>query len=153
MMRFKRILVATDFGPSAERAVEVALDLGTRGGAEIVLLHVWQAPAFAYSGMTYSVHDVLAPIRDEAQLALDLAIERASLRSMNVTGLLRAGRPWVEIRDAIDELHPDLVVLGTAGRRALARVLLGSVAEKIVRISPVPVLTVHASDERRDAAE
>lgn len=150
MMPFGKIFVATDFGPSAERAVEVGADLCARWDSELVLLHVWRVPALGYSGMMSSVHDVLAPIHDEAALTLDLCVERASLRTTYVTGLLRSGTAWHEIRNAIDDVAPDLVVLGAGERGKFAHALLGSVAEKIVRISPVPVLTVPAVGESRE---
>jgi nucleotide-binding universal stress UspA family protein len=144
MIPFKKILVATDFGPSSEGALELALGLAKRCDADLTVLHVWEVPAFAYSGHTYSVRDVLRPIRDKAQIALDECVARAGRGGARVTGLLRAGTPWEEIRDAISELKPDVVVVGTHGRNIVSRALLGSVAEKTVRTSSVPVLTVRA---------
>jgi nucleotide-binding universal stress UspA family protein len=56
--------------------------------------------------------------------------------------ILRSGVPWREILSAVEDVAADLVVMGTHGRRGVSHALLGSVAEKIVRLSPVPVLTV-----------
>jgi nucleotide-binding universal stress UspA family protein len=84
--------------------------------------------------------DLTDQIAAAARSSLEkLAAEQGGLRSE-----LRCGDPAAEILRAIDELKPELVVMGTHGRRGLARLLLGSVAEKVVRSSPVPVLTVPA---------
>jgi nucleotide-binding universal stress UspA family protein len=65
-----------------------------------------------------------------------------------VLGVVRQGSAWREIDDVAREMRADLIVLGTHGRRGVARVILGSVAEKVVRTSPVPVLTVHPETAR-----
>ena len=147
MMSVKKILVPTDFEPSSERALALALTLAARYDAGVTIVHVWEVPPLAFSGRLYSVREVLGPLRNEAQQALDQAVARAARSYPDVTGMLRAGDPKREILDAIAELGPDLVVMGTHGRTWLARVVLGSIAERVVRASPVPVLTVHASPE------
>ena len=63
----------------------------------------------------------------------------------DAVAVFTVGVPWSQIIEQIDELRPDLVVLGTHGRRGLRHAVLGSVAEKVVRLSPVPVLTVRGS--------
>lgn len=146
MVAFERILVATDFGPSSERAVAVAVALADRLHAGLTLLHVWEAPSFTYGGMLYSAADVLEPVRDKAQAALDEAVAKLKPSCPTVTGALRCGDPRVEVLGAIDASRPDLVVMGTHGRKGLARAFLGSVAERVVRDSTVPVLTVHGAD-------
>jgi universal stress protein A len=60
---------------------------------------------------------------------------------------LKTGVPWHGVVEAINELGVDLVIMGTHGRRGLSRLTLGSVAERVVRLAPVPVLTVHAPSE------
>lgn len=154
MSRFNKILVATDFGPSSEHALALALALGEHDESEVVMLHVCEVPLFSYGGMLYSLRDVLAPIEEAAQVTLDEWVARAKLQTTNVRGLLRTGKPCDEIQGAIRDVQPDLVVLGRHGRRVLARSLLGSVAEKIVRTSPVPVLTASSpADGELAAAE
>lgn len=147
MFPFQRILVATDFGPSSQRAVDTALTLAIRCHAAVTLLHVWEVPTFSYSGLAYSVQDVLAPIKAKAQVALDEAVARASHTVPSVHGELRSGTPWSVIQEAIFELGPDVVVLGTHGRSWIARAFLGSVAERTVRMSLVPVVTVRAAPD------
>jgi nucleotide-binding universal stress UspA family protein len=80
-----------------------------------------------------------------ARRALDEALSALRDRVPRLEGILRMGVPWEEILKAIAETHADLVVMGTHGRRGISHALIGSVAEKVVRASPVPVLSVHAA--------
>lgn len=143
MPRFQQILVATDFGEPSSSALEKAMDLTQAFGATLTLVHVYEIPSFAYTGMPYTAVDLLTPIAQAAQAQLDKQLARVQSRVPSARSVLRRGTPWREILATIEETHADLVVIGTHGRRGVERALLGSVAEKIVRVSPVPVLTVH----------
>jgi nucleotide-binding universal stress UspA family protein len=135
----RHILVPTDFGPAAERALDMAVELAAKLDARITLLHVWSVPAASYTeGLSWPVTD----IEREAKAALDEALEKLKRRHARSEAVLASGREWDAVLDAIGKRGVDLVVMGTHGRRGLARALLGSVAEKVVRLSPVPVLTV-----------
>jgi nucleotide-binding universal stress UspA family protein len=91
---------------------------------------------------------MIAQIERAASTALDGVLSRASRRSPGVKAKaeLRHGTAWKEIDQAATDLKVDLIVLGTHGRRGLARALLGSVAEKIVRTATCPVLTVRGGE-------
>ena len=142
MPTFKKILVPLDFAPSSEEALRVAVDLARTFDSELTIVHVWEVPLYAYSGMEFSTIDLLRPARDLAQKQLDWKLDALRKEGANVRGVLRSGSAWSEIRSAIDELAPDLVVMGMHGRHGLTRIFLGSVAEQIVRYSASPVLTV-----------
>ena len=137
----KTILVPTDFQDASLDALAAARELAGRLGLEIVLLHTYTIPVVVYPGFD----PIIAPglpeeIGGTAKTALEkLAAEHGGLRS-----ILRAGDPATEILRVIDELKPAMVAMGTHGRSGLTHLLLGSVTEKIVRASPVPVLTIHA---------
>jgi nucleotide-binding universal stress UspA family protein len=147
MPDIRRILCPTDFEPSSSRAIDMAVELARRVGASITLVHVYDSPVYAYSGVPFMpVVDTAAPIEKAAQAALDAAVEDLKRRIENPRGILRRGRAWEEILATAKETEADLIVMGTHGRRGLPHALLGSVAEKVVRLSPVPVLTA------RDAA-
>jgi nucleotide-binding universal stress UspA family protein len=88
--------------------------------------------------------DVITRVEDAAVKHLAEALEEARKVLPGVESKLKTGLPWQGILDAIDELKPDLVVMGTHGRQGVGRAILGSVAEKLVRLSMVPILTVHA---------
>lgn len=135
------ILVPIDFEAASMKAVATAKELAARLGGEIVLVHVYQLPVYTYPGL----EPTLLPgfhteVTAAAQRALDEFAQKESLR-----GLLREGDPSTEILAAAEELDVAMIVMGTHGRTGLAHLFLGSVAEKVVRKSKAPVLTVRAS--------
>jgi len=137
----KTLLVPVDFHDASLEALKFARDLATRLGLEVVLLHTYAIPVVVYPGFDPIVAPGLPEeIATTARTALEsLAAEQGGLRS-----ILRAGDPATEIIKCIEEEKPALVAMGTHGRRGLAHILLGSVAEKVIRGSPAPVVTVHA---------
>lgn len=141
MFPFQKILVPIDFDASSEKALATALALAPKDG-KVVLFHVVELPSFAYSGSAAVVSDLLGQLERDAQAALEKVVARAKETFPNVEGMLRSGSPAPEIQEAIKQVEPDLVVMGTHGRKLVDRVLLGSVAEKTVRLSKVPVMTV-----------
>ena len=95
--------------------------------------------------MVFSAVDLLTSVEEAAKQQFEAALVALRKQRPGATGILRNGVPWQEILAAIDETHADLVVMGTHGRRGIAHALLGSVAEKTVRMSTVPVLTIRAA--------
>ena len=144
-MSFERIVVATDFADSSRRALEVAVGIAEQFGSELTLVHSWEAPDYAYAAGLYVVVDVVGPIEQAAVLRLEEATTQLQQRLPRAKSLIRAGVPWEEVLAAAAEVRADLIVMGTHGRRGLERALLGSVAEKVVRMAPVPVLTVRGA--------
>ncbi|HEX7668597.1 MAG TPA: universal stress protein [Polyangiaceae bacterium] len=141
--RFQHLLVPTDFGEPAGRALTIAVDLATKWGSALTLLHTYEIPGYAYPGAMSVAVDLLTPVRDAAQARLDKELAELRRRLPRADAVLCVGAPGHEIERVIRETRVDLVVMGTHGRHGLDRVLIGSVAEKVVRLSPVPVLTVH----------
>jgi len=146
MVSFKKILVPVDFGESSKQALEVAIDLAKQYGAELTLLHTWEIPVYGYGAMEFSAMDMLTPIQEAATQQLDTLVAEVRKRLPEAKGLLARGVPWREVLTIIEQNKPDLVVMGTHGRRGVGRAILGSVAEKIVRMSPAPVLTVRSKN-------
>jgi nucleotide-binding universal stress UspA family protein len=142
MTAFNRILVPTDFGEAADRALDLAIELATKFESRLTLLHASAIPASAFSAYA----DGLAWPTDEmdraAKKELEAAVSRAKGRYPSTDGVLANREPWEAILDVAKTRGADLIVMGTHGRRGLARALIGSVAEKVVRLSPIPVLTV-----------
>jgi len=143
-MSFDRIVVATDFSDSSREALELALPFAEKCGSELTLVHCWEAPSYSYAAGLYLPLDVIAPIERAAVARLEEATARLKERYPAAKSLLRAGVPWEEVIGAASQVKADLIIMGTHGRRGLDRALLGSVAEKVVRMSTIPVLTVHA---------
>jgi nucleotide-binding universal stress UspA family protein len=153
MTPFRRILCATNFDPASDRALKLAEDLARKTGALLTLVHVYDAPVYAYSGVPFMpIVDAAPAIEKAAQGALDAAVTDVRARIPEVRCALRRGQAWEEILKEATEGHADLVVLGTHGRRGLPHAILGSVAEKVVRLCPVPVLTVRAPEGHRAPA-
>jgi nucleotide-binding universal stress UspA family protein len=140
------VLVAVDFEEASRRAIEVARTLAAPLGAELCLLHVYRLPIYTYPG--FEPQSLPALIREISTAAAGALAQLAAAVSVTRT-LLREGEPAAEILAAAREEHALLIAMGTHGRRGLAHALLGSVAERVVRDSDVPVLTVRADDPHR----
>lgn len=143
---FKHILVPIDFGKSSTRALDLAVELATTFDAELTVLHVWEIPTYAYMDATGMMTDLATPIADAAEAELAKTLSEVRARFPRANARLSQAVPWQGVVAAIEELKPDLVVMGTHGRRGVSHALLGSVAEKVVRLSPVPVLTVRGPE-------
>ena len=140
---FERVVVATDGSESVERAVEVGLDLAGRFDAEVHALTVVDASEVDAS--PEQLRDELqVALESQAERALDAVAQRAD--GVALTSAVREGRPAAEICGYAREVDADLIVSGTRGRHGENRLLLGSVAEELVRRAPVPVLSVRQLD-------
>lgn len=148
MLAFKHILFPTDFSASSARAEAAAVGLASALGARLTLLHVWSVPNAGYA-------EALSWPIDEMEVAARKELAKAQARVVKLhsgtEAVLRTGREWQCILDQVKEGGVDLVVMGTHGRHGLPRLVLGSVAEKVVRLSPVPVLTLRAPDDESEA--
>ncbi len=141
-IEFKHILVPVDFGEPSQRALREAVSLAQRFASQLTLVHVYEIPVYAYTGTPYVTTDLFGPIEEAAREHLQRTLVEVQSKVPAAKSVLRRGAPSTEILAAIEELRPDLVVIGTHGRKGVSHALLGSVAEKIVRLSPAPVLTL-----------
>ena len=145
MLQIKRVLVPIDFGPASDAAIDEAAALASALEAELTILHVYESPVWAYPVLPYApMVDISAELARAAHTAMDATVRRLKERLPSVEGVVRQGSAWRHINDVAQAISADLIVLGTHGRQGAPRALIGSVAEKVVRTSPVPVLTVHA---------
>ena len=148
MPKIKHILVPTDFDESAEQALQYAVELSQQFGARLTLLHVYEIPVHAYTTMMYPPEGFVKELGAAARKKLDEAVNTVRKQVPEATSILHAGTPGEQILTAIKETGADLVVMGTHGRRGLGHVMFGSVAEKTVRQSPIPVLVVRSAAQR-----
>ena len=142
----KIILVATDFSLAAETALDHALALASKLGAKVYLLHAYQLPIVGFpDGALLPTADIASRIISwaEKQLADSVASRKES--SVELVPILKQADPREAVLEAVQDVSADLVIMGTHGRTGIARALIGSVAESVVRTCPVPVLTVHAT--------
>ncbi len=141
---YRRILWPTDFSVLARVAFPYALKLAADAAAELVIFHaLTPAESDVLPGITGRIWGRLereSRIRGEGQLRL--LTDEAERRGVRARTALAAGVPFQEILRAARRLRCDLIVIATHGRTGLRNVLIGSVAEKVVRRAPCPVLTV-----------
>ena len=146
MPSIKIILVATDFTEISDHATDYAIDLARQLGARVTLLHSYEIPVYGFpDGTLIATADVATKISVVAQTAMDAVVEKHKASGVPVTGMVTDGAPVDEVHRVAEELNADLIVVGTHGRRGLARALLGSIAEAVIRISTRPVLAIHAA--------
>jgi len=146
MMKLTRILVATDFGEAADVALRYGRELARNFGATLDVLHVADnvfAHAVGAEGFVAAYPAIQADIEEAARARLNQLVcdeDRAVLGAKTVIRV--SPTPAMAIVDYAREANVDLIVIGTHGRGAMAHLLMGSVAERVVRTAPCPVLTV-----------
>jgi nucleotide-binding universal stress UspA family protein len=141
-----RILVPTDFSTTADAALDYARVLAARFGAELRLLHVLEDQYLggSFAGEVYipEPSNLRAALTKEAEALLAKRVAPLRRESLQVDAAVVVGRSFRAIVDHADEYGADLIVMGTHGRTGIPHLLLGSVAERIVRTATCPVLTV-----------
>jgi nucleotide-binding universal stress UspA family protein len=150
MIVLDKILVPTDFSNYSEHAMQYALALSQKFDSELHLLNVLQdlTGLSPEGGLLLSSPSFVEEFRESAERALNKITDSAPVKTLEkpVVSKIREGQPFLEIiRYARDE-SVDLIVMGTHGRTGLSHVLLGSVAEKVVRKAGCPVLTVRSAE-------
>lgn len=144
MIQLKNILIPTDFSTHSAKAADYAFALAGKFGAKVHVLHVQeslpsQAPTFVM-GLAIPSHTLES--RESALAGISRFLEAGGRSAEDVVCAATAGAPFVEIIRYAREHEIDLIVIGTHGRTGLTHVLMGSVAERVVRKSACPVLTV-----------
>lgn len=141
---FRKVLIPVDFSPHAEQAMEHGSMISKKFHARITVLHVIES-------LPYSVTDSLKLVEHRraletiAKALLDNLRKIMRARKVPVGTVLTSGAPYREILRVAEREKADLIVMGTHGRTGLEHLVLGSVAEKVVRLSRCPVLTVPLS--------
>jgi nucleotide-binding universal stress UspA family protein len=143
-MTFRHILVPLDFSSSAEQALECAMELVEKFQARLTLLHVIHIPVTSEVNLAA----YLAEMDTSAQLGMDEYLKRVETAGHTVETIILRGTPWHEIIETAKTHHVDLIIMGTHGRTGLQHFMLGSVAEKVVRLAPCTVMVT-----REQAAE
>ncbi|HSE93925.1 MAG TPA: universal stress protein [Methylomirabilota bacterium] len=146
---FARILVPTDFSAPSEEAWKTACRLGRVLGAELILVHVFVEPPL-YSEGPFSgerVREVYAAGRAWVEKTLEEWAAGARAEGLAARVLVRVGVPHREILALAAYERADLLVVGTHGRGGVERALIGSVADRVIRLAPCPVLSVRGPAE------
>lgn len=147
-MRISRIMVPVEYSEHCRRALEVAAQWARETGAAIDVIHVWDHPPLVPPEITVEHTDgvrrsLFELIAENAEKEMKEFIDATELPAgVEVTHHLESGEPASAILAAAERRGADMLVISTHARRGFRHFLLGSVAEKLVRLSPVPVLTV-----------
>ena len=145
MIKINNVLVATDFSDASEPALAYGREFARTFGAALHVLHVIENPIM-FAGPEAIAVDVVriqADLEAAAQIALDRIVTAEDRRQLKaLTAIRTSSSPALEIATYAKTEGVDIIVLGTHGRRFMSHLLMGSVAEKVLRIAPCPVLTV-----------
>jgi nucleotide-binding universal stress UspA family protein len=150
-MKIKRVLVPIDFSEESLQALDYAIDIGEGFEPEFVVLHALEQLQFAEMGHMYGAgaQTLIDEQRRAARTELTALGERLKKRPVRCRTVLLQGTTYRAIVDAAKRLKADLIVMGTHGRTGMSRLLLGSVAELVVRHAECPVLTVRPRRRRK----
>lgn len=144
---FSTIVLGMDFEDCSERALLTAAQLArSKPGAKLLVVHAFAFPLYGIPGIdAYSEPNLATPVELAARSAMSECVERLCAQGVSASGMLGLGPACELILRVAGELDADLIVVGTHGRRGLKRLVLGSVAERVVRLARAPVLTVSST--------
>lgn len=149
-MKISNILVATDFSPSAAHAVETATDYARHFQAQLIVLHAYRVDIPVASPLTgggYVLPDgFFEQIAKEARLRVEKSAAEIAAKGVSAVGVAVDRHPAAAIIEEAKARKVDLIVMGTRGLTGIKHLALGSVADRVVRTAPCPVLTVGLDD-------
>jgi nucleotide-binding universal stress UspA family protein len=155
-MKIKRILVPVDFSANSLQALDYAVDFSKPFKAQLMILHVVEPIYYEVPDLTGASGVALAGVIDDlhrtARDQLARLEQRYAKRRVKLRALLQTGVAAEAIADAGKQLNADLIVMATHGRTGMAHLLMGSVAERVVRNATSPVLTLRVGQKRRRAS-
>ena len=149
-MEIRHILAPTDFSEHATQAVTTAFELAQTFGAKLTVLHVVEAPSYLVDSHA-SAHQgplVLKILEEQAKRELDHLRSQIPGTQVEIVRRVMVGVPYQRITETAATEPVDLIVMATHGRTGLRHLLLGSVAERVVRLAPCPVLTIRPPGAR-----
>jgi nucleotide-binding universal stress UspA family protein len=145
-MQIKTILVATDFSSDADAAIEMAIEFALAFDSKLELFHAYHVeipPIYAGFGGDFTrPADILEPIREGAEATMNKVVEEVAARGLDVRGRVAMDYASRAILDEAERLLADLIVMGTRGLSGLDHLVLGSTAERVIRLAHCPVMTV-----------
>jgi nucleotide-binding universal stress UspA family protein len=147
MSRIEKILVPVDFSEHSAKALEMAVDLAKALGASIQLLHCYQIQPAGVSPYGIVLPESFdRDLREAAGRQLAEWRDKVTTQGVGAEASLSSMFPSLAIAETASEVGADLIVMGTRGLSGIKHVLLGSVAERTLRVAPCPVLTVKGSE-------
>src|SRR5215471_9753438 len=144
-MQFRHILAPTDFSEYSKNAVISALELARTFGAKLTILHVVELPSYSSADFVagYATWPkLLEDLERQATEELAQLVPEAASSDVDVVRRVAVGSPRGKILDTAEAEQVDLIVMATAGRSGFSRLIMGSVAERVIRTATCPVLTI-----------
>jgi nucleotide-binding universal stress UspA family protein len=147
MNMFHRILFATDLTPDSTPAFREAVEMASQNGAELIIVHAYQPPSLPQAeAAAPGIYDEWErDLRVQAESRMAPLVQEATRAGARARTLLLSGAPAEAIAEGARESGADLVVMGTHGRKGVSRLLVGSVASRVISTAPCPVMTVRAA--------
>jgi nucleotide-binding universal stress UspA family protein len=151
MINMSRIVCPTDFSPTSSRAVDYAATMAKNMGAELILVHV--IPTMDYPLRSFGISSSIQHIEEEIQARAKESLEqraaklKESISDISTRLIVLNGEAHEATLECAESEKADLIVIGTHGHTGITHALLGSTAEKVVRLSKCPVLTVGNPDK------
>lgn len=143
MLEIRTVLCPVDFSTASDRALSYTIDLAKLLNAKVHIIHVWQPLLYALGdGVIIPAGEFINQLVSELNDKLNSVISQHQGQGIEVTGALVEGVPYDGIIQVAQQHPAELIVMGTHGRKGFTHFMLGSVAERVVRTSPVPVVTV-----------
>jgi nucleotide-binding universal stress UspA family protein len=149
MVRIQRILCPVDFFPASLRAVDYAIGLAQKYGAKLHLLHVVSPILYSTEQYAFTVSDIIDSMKKQSARKMKKLERKARAAGLTIYTDVRTGEVKREIESAVRATKADILVMGTHGRRGMEKWFLGSVTERMLRRSPIPVLTLRGSKKAR----
>ncbi len=146
---YKKILIATDGSEYTKNAVDHGIDLAKSTEAKLYAIYVVDTAAFASIPMDAAWESMYELLKQEGDEATKYVADKAKAEGLEVERLTIEGHPAEQIAKYAEKNSVDLIVMGTLGKTGLDRFLLGSVAEKVVRTSKIPVLVVRGKNHEK----
>ncbi len=144
---FRKILIATDGSEYTKKAVDHGIELAINIGAKLHAIYVIDTRAYGSIPLSASMEYTYSILRQEGDTAIKYVADRAEAAGLEAEGIIAEGHPAEEIIKYAEENSIDLIVMGTLGKSGLDRFLLGSVADKVIRNSRIPVIAVPAKEK------
>ena len=144
---YRNIVIATDGSENTLRAISYGIELAKLSGATVHALYVIDMTSFSSIPMDAGWEEMYNILREEGEKAISVVKERGKVSGVEVREMILEGHPNNEIIDFAEKNNVDLIVVGTLGKTGLDRFLMGSVADKVVRGSKVPVLVVRSEKQ------
>ncbi len=137
-----KILVPTDGSEPSMHAAEFAIKLGKKFNAEIITVYVIDRLIIDEVSKVHEKQELEEEIKRKAERSLNYVVKSAQIEGLKATSVLLEGQPYDQIIRQAETLNVDIIVMGTTGRRGMERILIGSVAERVIEYAPCPVLVV-----------